>query len=904
MNWSIGFWHWLAHAAMGVFVILAVSCLALRLCRQPAQRLRIAELTLLGCLLVPWLDFIPGLPHFTLGWLEPPAAQTAALVTRTEETLPAIPSRQPLTPVATQEPVAAPVIESAGVVVAPALPPSLSPVTAPAFPPWIKMPATGPLFALAYLALTSGFVIRWLVGMIKLWVLCRSSCPAEGTVLDVLEQIAGPGAGRVRLWVSEAIDLPLTFGWRRPVIVLPGSLCRSGDEATLRYCLAHEWSHVERGDIVGWHLAALAQLLCFYQPLFWWLRRQLRLCQDYLADARAAEQAGSAEDYASFLVTLARRQWAAPEPAALGLGDRRSNLYRRVVMLVTPQQPLERRCRPLWTAAAALATVVLLAGIAGIRLDAHPRDDAPTPTPKEASKGDTRAQAITYTGRVFDKVTDKGIAGATVTVRRTTYGDPKGEKTLQETKHQTDGAGKYTLTITPEQAAEKYLYIELDVEAPGYAPRSHFGYALSMIQKNEKMGGRPFFENVDMRAAKEITGLVQTPEGKPAAGVPLLAYSNAEKQDGFEYGSFANAKTDAAGRFRLWLVTPGPAVFWLLPDNYAPSTHVLKDYNKRGDLGQFKLQPGLILKGRVLDTRNKPVAGVFVHADRRGGIEDFHLPVADNIRRTARTDDQGAFTMAPLPAGTYEVMPEERGWEPGKEESRHRVTPLPGVFVRQPVVLKEGQEPEPVDLRAVPAIFIEAQYYDSKGQPTRGHASHLFGRMDKNNYWFGEGKMDANGKMIIQAPHGLTDASLQLVTNEHGALRYRLKKGDPLRAGRQVNLGTLNDDVKGIEIIRYVAPILIVDARDKNAKQLKDFQVKVAYASDALRKPKNESFVNGVQGDVYLEKQEDGRWRTNQMLPDEEVAVTVSAKGYKPHTEKMKFAEGATKELSSILEKQ
>src|SRR5207245_2344763 len=108
-------------------------------------------------------------------------------------------------------------------------------------------------------------------------------------------------------------------------------------------------------------------------------------------------------------------------------------------------------------------------------------------------------------------------------------------------------------------------------------------------------------------------------------------------QDGFEYGSFANGKTDAQGRFRIWLVTPGPAVFWLLPEKYAPSSHVLKDSNQRGDLGRFTLQPGLTIKGKVLDTQGKALAGVYVHADKRGGIEGFNLPVADSIRRTALT---------------------------------------------------------------------------------------------------------------------------------------------------------------------------------------------------------------------------------------------------------------------------
>jgi hypothetical protein len=394
------------------------------------------------------------------------------------------------------------------------------------------------------------------------------------------------------------------------------------------------------------------------------------------------------------------------------------------------------------------------------------------------------------------------------------------------------------------------------------------------------------------------------PDGKPAPGVKVLAYSNAEKQDGFEYGSFANARTDAEGRFHVWLVTPGPAVFWLLPADYAPSTHVLKDSNQRGDLGRFTLEPGLAIRGKVLDTQGKPVPDVYVTANKRGGIEGFNLPVADHIRRTALTNAKGEFTMAPLPPGKYEIIPEEQGWDPSKDESRLRKRPLPGVFVRQSLTLKADEQPEPIEVRAVPHVVIEAQYYDSKGKTTRGHAGHLFGQMDKNSYWFGQAKMDGNGKMTLLAPHGLTQARLNLMTNEHGTLRFRLKKDDPLEARREIELGTLNDDVRGIEIVRYVAPILVVGAKDKDGKPIKDIQAKVTYPPGVGKKRPGESFVNGVQGDVYLEKQEDGRWRTSQMLPEVDVQVTVSAKGYKPNTVQLKLAEGATRDLTPVLEKE
>ena len=903
MVWHVSLWHWLAHAALGSFLVLAVGCLAVRPVRQPVRRLRLAELTLFGCLLAPWLSLLPGLPRFALGWLQAPRSEA-----RVENGGMRAEGHAPSAGRAIHSAPALPVqpggkLEEAATLVGPSSVPS-EPAPPAAEAPQVATVAAPPaplLVVLTYLGLTAAFGLWWLAGIVKLRRLTRSCYPAPAEVAELLDQIAGPAARRVRLLASDRLDLPVMFGWRRPAIVLPGALCRSGDAEALRYCLAHEWSHVESGDMLGWHLASLAGLLFFYQPLFWWLRRQLRLCQDYLADARAAEQAGVAEDYAAFLVGLARRRLGAPVALALGVGDRRSNLYRRVLMLVTTSRPLERRCRRLWTAAAALATALLLLAVAAVRLDAAAEDQkAPA---KDAPKA-ADAKAVTYTGLVFDKVSKKGIPGATVTVRRSVYGDHVGNKVLQETKHKTNAEGKYTFTIPPEQAAERLLYIELDVEAPGYAPRKNFGYSFAMIQKNEKMGGRPFFENVDLRAAKEITGVVQTPEGEPAAGVKVLAYSNADKQDGFEYGSFADTKTDAAGRFRLWLITPGPAVFWVLPEKYAPSTHVLQDSNKRGDLGRFALQPGLVLKGKVLDTQGKPAAGVYVEVNKRGGIENFNLPVADHIRRTALTNDKGEFTVAPLPPGQFEVAPRERGWDPAKDERRPKVRPLPGVFVRQQVALKAGEEPPPLEVRAVPHVVIEAQYYDSKGKTTRGHAAHMFGQVDKNNYWFGQCKVDADGKMTLLAPHGLTEAKLQLVTNEHGVLRHRLKKGEPLSADREINLGTLNDDVKGIEIIRYVAPILVVGAKDKDGKPIKDVQAKLEYAPGVKKKRPGERFINGVQGDVYMEKQEDGRWRTEQMLPDEEVTVTVSAKGYKPHTETLKLAEGTTKDLTPVLEKE
>src|SRR5262249_51453747 len=145
------------------------------------------------------------------------------------------------------------------------------------------------------------------------------------------------------------------------------------------------------------------------------------------------------------------------------------------------------------------------------------------------------------------------------------------------------------------------------------------------------------------------------------------------------------------------------------------------------------------------------------------------------------------------------------------------------------VTLKaEDAKPEPIEVRAVPHVTVEAQYYDSKGKKTRGHEFFVFGRMD-NLPWFGRGKADADGKITALIPHGLEQVQLDLMTNEHGVLRHRVKKDAPLSNSRRVDLGTVNDDVKGIELIRYEAPILIVKVSAKDGGKLENAAVTATY---------------------------------------------------------------------------
>ena len=881
-----------ADAALAGMIVLVLGSLAAGLSRQPVRRVRIILLTLLGAAVVPFLGASAIGPRWSVGLLPALAAPAPVESIMTSPAPPALPSMIVNPPVVAAETKNREIATSRNDAKSV---PSRSATEARVWSP----PSLASVMVAVYATTAAGLASWWLLGQLAFYRIVRAARPASAAVREVFHGIAGPAGRRARLLESDRVDLPFTNTWIRPVILLPAAMCDGRDPEALRYALAHEWSHVERRDSWAWTLAMLSGLVLFYQPLFWWLRRRLRLDQDFLADARAAEL-GSAEDYAAFLVRLARSRRSGPTWPALGIGDRRSNLHRRVLML-EQSQPLEKHCRPAWSAAVALASIIVVLIASGLRLDAAPPS-------KEAAVQDAARPAgetLHYKGIVKDKDTDKPIAGAAVVVRRSDYSDRE-NRVIEESHHSTAADGTYEFTIPPEQTAVRRLYIELDVSHPDYATRAGFGYSLGMIRKNEKLGERPFFERIELRPARPITGKVETPEGKPASGVEVLAFSKIENlpEGEREYGSFSKTKTDAGGSFRLPITTPGAGVFWILPTTSAPEMHVLAE-GRRGDLGTFRLKPGVRLSGKAIDVDGKPKTGMLVEVRRERGDEPDdailgRLMVGDFIQKLAETDAEGRFVVDPLPAGEYVVRPTDADYRNGDSAGWKR-RESPGPYPRLTVVVKDGETPAPLELRETPSVVLEGGWVDSKGRPTPGWASMVNGMLDGRS-WFDQTRPDDQGRFSMKVPRGLTGGQLNIILNEHASARYRIGKDAPLLEGRIIMLGTLDHDVNGVEIVRYKAPVIVINAVAKDGKQISGFKAHVEYVGDA-GKSDGISLSGGKKTtEAIQDEQNDGRYRTSQLLPDREVEVSVSAEGFKPAQRTMKLAEGVVEEANFVLE--
>jgi beta-lactamase regulating signal transducer with metallopeptidase domain len=223
-----------------------------------------------------------------------------------------------------------------------------------------------------YVVFACLLLVRWLLAHLCLWRLLRAGVAAPVTVRQLFGEMAAQPVDRPRLLVSGRIRVPLSCGIFRPTIVIPADLCRSENAAHLRWVFLHELTHLERRDARTSLLFGLAQTLYFFCPLFWWLRRQVRLCQEYIADA-AVSAVATPEDYAQYLIMLANAPGA--PVAAAGITGKPSDLFRRIAMLLENSAPVERRCPRAWSWTAAAALVALASVASGVGLTAQAREE-------------------------------------------------------------------------------------------------------------------------------------------------------------------------------------------------------------------------------------------------------------------------------------------------------------------------------------------------------------------------------------------------------------------------------------------------------------------------------------------------------------------------------------------------
>ncbi|MEN0110854.1 MAG: M56 family metallopeptidase, partial [Planctomycetota bacterium] len=314
----------LADFHVGAAALLLLATLVGSVLRQPVRRLAVAWAAAGSLGLLVLLAVTPG---WSL-WSVAPVATPARVANAEPLTPPTIGLTAPARPAGSPLEVPRSRVE-----------PTTEPLRSPPLASGSSPTTAGPSINRSSLALTAACVVFVAVTVgVLIWLcvgwrigrrLVAEADAAPERCSRLLEPLCDTGRSP-RLLVSDRLAAPVAIGLRRPAIVLPRPMADAEPDSHLRTLLAHELAHVRGGDL--WLLALLRGLmpLLWVNPLYWLLRRRVRLDQEALADAAAADLS-SREAYAEQLVDWARQLagYRPPLAGAAGLWEGPSQLRRR-----------------------------------------------------------------------------------------------------------------------------------------------------------------------------------------------------------------------------------------------------------------------------------------------------------------------------------------------------------------------------------------------------------------------------------------------------------------------------------------------------------------------------------------------------------------------------------------------
>ena len=390
-------------ASLAATLFLSLVVVMMLLCRQPARRIVLAQAAVaLAVLMIPLVS-VDLLPRFDARfWLSRsvPGLSVPAMV-QGEESL-----RSPQLASRTAE--QGPQARISG---------------SSERRSWWPGPWPLRVLTLTYLAGVAAGLAWFLLGFWGVGRLIRGSVePAAGTseCYRSLFREFGRTSRAPRLRVSPHVARPVVAGLIQPTIMIPKEFdCPGFDRELLKVVLIHELAHALQGDSKFSAAASLAQSLWFFLPFPWWLRSQLRMDQEFVADQRTVQMAGSSARYATRLVGLAAPSERSSElrPATESeaiLGGGRWNgrlmspLLQRVVMLLQCPFPIELQPPRWWRLSAQLLIVGLAVFSASASLSLLPpvaAADSAGPSPPQpparfqVSQFAASSQVVSRSGR-------------------------------------------------------------------------------------------------------------------------------------------------------------------------------------------------------------------------------------------------------------------------------------------------------------------------------------------------------------------------------------------------------------------------------------------------------------------------------------------------------------------------
>jgi len=241
--------------------------------------------------------------------------------------------------------------------------------------------STTSLLLLVWIAGAAIFALAQIALIVRVVMKLRRARAADADLADRVERLAQRlRMSPIPIRVIPAIASPFIWSGRRPLLLWPRDLPANLSATCLDGLVIHELAHVKRRDHwVGW-LELFAGCVWWWNPLFWYVRAQLReqaelACDAWVVNVLPQGRRAYAEALLAVCDNFARG--TAPLPV-LGVGaSSRQALERRLTMIMRGRVPFRlSRVGYLSIALVAVAALPAVAQRASVPQNQHP----PVPT--------------------------------------------------------------------------------------------------------------------------------------------------------------------------------------------------------------------------------------------------------------------------------------------------------------------------------------------------------------------------------------------------------------------------------------------------------------------------------------------------------------------------------------------
>ncbi len=230
----------------------------------------------------------------------------------------------------------------------------------------------------------------------------------EAQLLNVDPDIAGSIGVEAEVRVLDGLRSPVTFGFVRPVVLLPSSFPLMNRE-TREAVLCHELLHVRRRDWLFTVAEELIRAALWFHPGVWWLLAEVQLTREQVVDREVLDRIQNREAYVGALLAIAgvkAQLDLAPAPLFL----RKHHLTHRVAAIVKEVRMSKSRIMGCLAASFSVLALTAWLGINAFPLQGMPQDDAPGVTVEQGTNNLLHRIAVQYPAQARAK----GIEGTVV----------------------------------------------------------------------------------------------------------------------------------------------------------------------------------------------------------------------------------------------------------------------------------------------------------------------------------------------------------------------------------------------------------------------------------------------------------------------------------------------------------